>query len=387
MNKIWQTPIYNRTLEDVAYANANRASPEPLKGARNYTDLNRISGNIAFVRDTLTSLGYTIPAMQSRDDWIKTDFPKESDIANLKADVAAIRATGIVSPQTPLTPDLPYTHYQKINDIEKIIFDIEAALRRAEKISYNAGAFYAYSAAGWRFGRSNITLPTLPNPPVINTNVLPDGEVNTRYDYTLDIFNNSLAGLEISVADGSLPPGLVLDEIGNISGVPLLAGEYQIAIKAQNFMGEDEKDYFIIITIFPTPFNAGGFYAISGTGWHFGRAETVALPEYPVIITDKLPNGMVGDEYSYQIEFISTSLLGVVFEIIDGELPQGLTLSDEGVISGRPLTTSDSAFTIRVTNITGYDTKDFNILIETYNTNLRAGSPFAHSGLKFYFGG
>ena len=240
-----------------------------MKGARNYTDLNRISGNIAFVRDMLTELGYAIPAITSRDDWLKEDFPRESDITKLKADVAAIRATGIVSPQTPLTPDLPYTHYQKINDIEKIIFDIESALRRAEKISYNAGAFYAHA----------------------------------------------------------------------------------------------------------------------GLGFYFGKSATIPLPEYPVIITDVFPVGMVGDEYTYQIEFISTSLLGVVFEIIDGELPQGLTLSDEGAISGRPLTTSDSTFTIRVTNIAGYDTKDFNILIETYNTNLRAGSPFAYSGLGFYFGG
>ena len=282
---MWQQPIIDRSQSDVNYANANRASPIPLKGMRNASDLNRISDNLRHLREWLVGLGYTIPEITSRNDWgtitwgaendipTHTDngslFPRESDIANFKIDVAAIRATGIVSPQTPLTPDLPYTHYQKLNDVEKIIFDIEAALRRAEQIAYNAGAFYARS----------------------------------------------------------------------------------------------------------------------GVGWHFGKAAAIPLPEYPTIISDELPGGMVGNEYKYEIEVISSSLLGVVFEIISGELPRGLTLSNEGLILGRPLTIGCSPFTIRATNIAGYGTKELSITIETYNTNPRAGSRFVHSGLEFYFGG
>lgn len=49
--------IYDRTIEDVAYAKANPNSKEKLKGALNYTDLNRIEIWTIYIQTLLKSVG------------------------------------------------------------------------------------------------------------------------------------------------------------------------------------------------------------------------------------------------------------------------------------------------------------------------------------------
>jgi len=266
---MWLEPVIDRTQADVDYANLNRANVTPNKGARTANDLNRISGNMKYLRDLLVGSGYTVPKMTSRGDWEddSEDFPRQSDIEKFKADITALRNLRITPPICPKVPDLPYTHFQKINDIERIIFELERSLRNMESISYNAGAFYAFS----------------------------------------------------------------------------------------------------------------------GVGLYLGKSPVLDLPEYPVISTDHLPGGMVGDLYTVKIETISTSLLGVEFDITSGTLPEGLTLSEDGIISGRPLIIGSSDITITVTNVAGSSTKEFHIEIKTYTVSIAAGADNARAGLELYY--
>jgi len=127
---MWQTPITDRTLADVEFANANRDSPEPLKGMRNASDLNRISNNMRYISNLLLLLGIATPEITCKCDWLITDFPRESDIRKYQTDLNALRTVGNVLTTTPLTPDLPYTHYQKLNDIEQIIHDLHIIIGR-----------------------------------------------------------------------------------------------------------------------------------------------------------------------------------------------------------------------------------------------------------------
>jgi len=99
----------------------------------NASDLNRIGGNLRYVRELLRELGRNAPMITCRDDWEMSDVPRESDIGKIKTDVTALRALALLLPDTPLTPDLPYTHYQKLNDIERILSDIHAFIQRVHK--------------------------------------------------------------------------------------------------------------------------------------------------------------------------------------------------------------------------------------------------------------
>ena len=140
---MWITPVTDRTRADVDYARLNRNSPESLKGMRNYTDLQRIANNLRYLRDVLMGYGYTVPELTCRDDWGVGDVPRRADIEKFKADVSAIRATGFIAEDTPQVPDLPYLHYQKLNDIERILLDAIEAIARLEADFLYCGECYA----------------------------------------------------------------------------------------------------------------------------------------------------------------------------------------------------------------------------------------------------
>jgi len=127
-SNVWVQPIVDRTQADVDYADANRGNLTPNKGARNGSDLERITGNLRYLRDELTELGYTIPPLISLTEWPMDFIPRYSDIDKIRVDVQTIRNVGLVSPHTPHVPPLPYLAYQKLNDIEKILFDVNTIM-------------------------------------------------------------------------------------------------------------------------------------------------------------------------------------------------------------------------------------------------------------------
>lgn len=118
----WLEPIVDRTWADVEYADANRGSLAPLKGMRNYSDLNRISGNLRAIRELLVDVGYIIPPITSRDDWDMFELPRESDIRKIKDDLITLTEAAPFFDDMPDVPELPYLHYQKLNDIESILY-------------------------------------------------------------------------------------------------------------------------------------------------------------------------------------------------------------------------------------------------------------------------
>lgn len=120
----WIDPIFDRTLADVEYA---RANPElisrSLKGRRESSDLNRIAENCAYINNILTEVANGIELSQ-RSGWTKTEFPNYNEIQAMVNDVSALRDITYVSPTLAATPTLPINTYQKMNLIERIIYEI-----------------------------------------------------------------------------------------------------------------------------------------------------------------------------------------------------------------------------------------------------------------------
>lgn len=92
-----------------------------FKGALNISDLNRIEQNMNVLSEIL---GLTITIKT----WQETDIPTNTDFTRIRNNLMSIRSQavlqGLIYASTPEVPNLPFNHYQKINDIEKIIFDI-----------------------------------------------------------------------------------------------------------------------------------------------------------------------------------------------------------------------------------------------------------------------
>ena len=139
----WISPIYDRTLSDVEQAKSNRNDSQSWKGALNYVDWERITGNIKFVSDELKSRGINPPAMTSKLFWTIGEIPPRAEIAKIRSDLISLYDFWYKLSSTPHPPDLPYTHYQKINDIEKILFDFKQFIDWLDDTNIYSGQFYS----------------------------------------------------------------------------------------------------------------------------------------------------------------------------------------------------------------------------------------------------
>ena len=165
--------------------------------------------------------------------------------------------------------------------------------------------------------------------PVITTTTLPDGIVGTSYNQTLTATGTT--PVNWSMSSGNLPTGLSLSAAGVISGTPTAAGVFNFTIKATNSVGNDTK------------------------------ALSILVLEPPTITTTTLPSGLTGTAYSIQLS--ATGTTPITWTLESGNLPVGLSISTDGLISGIPTAESTFNFTVKATNSVGSDTKPFSIII------------------------
>src|SRR5262249_6848975 len=150
---------------------------------------------------------------------------------------------------------------------------------------------------------------------------------------------------------GSLPPGLTLNKTtGVVSGTPTTAGSYTFVIKVVDSKGSSDITSSCTITVLPAPINLD--CGSCGTG-----------------------NAAVGTAYSSSLH-VSGASGSVVFSIISGSLPPGLTLSSStGMISGTPTTAGTYTFTSKVVDSKGNsDTQSCTIIVLATAIDLQCGS-------------
>lgn len=81
----------------------------------------------------------------------------------------------------------------------------------------------------------------------------------------------------------------------------------------------------------------------------------------PTITTTDLPNGTVDTAYSQTLTADGTA--SITWSVTGGDLPDGLSLSEDGVLSGTPTTADTYNFTVTATNDAGSDSKEFTLTI------------------------
>lgn len=170
-----------------------------------------------------------------------------------------------------------------------------------------------------------LTLNVVPAPLSITPISLPDGTVNAPYpSQQLSVTGGSGAG-SWSVSGGGLPPGLALSAGGEISGTP---------------------------TTYPgSPFTFTATFTDADT-----RVSTAVIalsisvnPEPLAILTTTLPDGRKGVNYHQQLQ-ASGGTGDYSWSKTGGKLPRGLSLSSDGVISGKPKRKQSRTFTVRVSD-------------------------------------
>ena len=157
----------------------------------------------------------------------------------------------------------------------------------------------------------------------ITTTSLPSGQVGGAYSQNLAA-SGGIPPFTWSISAGALPAGLSLSPAGQISGTPSAAGTANFTIHvSDSASGADSLVTALIIQ--PAPLT---------------------------VTTTSLANGSTGVPYSQTLQ-ASGGTPPYSWSLSSGTLPRGLTLSTSGSITGRPATSGNFKFTVRVTDRTG----------------------------------
>ena len=138
---VWIQPVYDRTDEDVAFAqeqiqkwidaklSGNPVETYELKGCFNLTDINRIEGDIQYISDRLDELHY--PPGTSCKVWERSGLPTARDVRRILSNIKRIIAVYYQPTGVPNVPGSMGT-YSDINAIEQNLYAIKQLLDAME---------------------------------------------------------------------------------------------------------------------------------------------------------------------------------------------------------------------------------------------------------------
>ncbi len=114
----------------------------PMKGAYNYTDLNRVGTALLALQSILAGYGYSV-TVNVRTDYVNGEWPTESDMNAYVQSIANVRSVLAVFETTPPAPDSMDDGTITVwNNIEKILKDVETIIDYAVAAFKYSGEFY-----------------------------------------------------------------------------------------------------------------------------------------------------------------------------------------------------------------------------------------------------
>jgi uncharacterized protein (TIGR03437 family) len=181
---------------------------------------------------------------------------------------------------------------------------------------------------------------------VISQAGLANGQLGQSYSSTLSA-SNGQAPYAFSLASGSLPPGLTLATNGNVSGIPTASGLFQAAIRVTDSTSATAT---LTVPIF-----------IASNGLTF--------------TTFTIPSARQNQAYAAVLQ-AGGGTPPYAFQLAEGTIPAGLTLSPSGLLSGTPSQSASSLFTVRVTDGGGASSfVTFNFNVNNSNIALISATP------------
>ena len=162
--------------------------------------------------------------------------------------------------------------------------------------------------------------------PQITSTSMPNGLVGTSYSTVLAGVNGTTP-YTFAVSAGTLPAGLSLNvNTGVLSGTPTTAGNASLTFRITDSVLNSSTKSLSVLVVSPSP---------------------------PQFTTTVLPQAALGSSYAQPL-VVSGGVQPYAFSVSAGALPGGLTFSaTSGIISGTPISTGTSIFTILVTDNIG----------------------------------
>ena len=165
---------------------------------------------------------------------------------------------------------------------------------------------------------------------------LPQGTVGEPYEFEFEA-NGGTGQFSWSRTGGSLPVGLTLDAQGVVSGTPTEPDTATFTVQATSGGGSDSAQFQIIVA--------------------------PATSTLSIATLSPLPTGTVGTPYSVSLR-ANGGVGGYEWDLSNGVLPTGLSLSRAGAIAGVPTTAGTFTFTARVTSGVQTDSRQFRLTVQ-----------------------
>jgi large repetitive protein len=167
------------------------------------------------------------------------------------------------------------------------------------------------------------------------------------------------------VTNGSLPAGLTMSSSGLVTGTPTASGPTQPWVTVHDLLPSE-----------------GGYPWCGGDNQSQRQFVFTAVPGLS-IQNQSVPGGTMGQPYSVTFTALSVTNTNPVqgspadatWSVQSGNLPAGVTLSSQGVLSGTP--TSEGSYQFVVKAVGGSDTSDTETETLVVRQPIAVSSPFA----------
>jgi hypothetical protein len=215
-----------------------------------------------------------------------------------------------------------------------LIATVEAGTNSYSDNTALANTLYTYRIRAFNFtgpssysAEASVTTPATPTALTISTIDLAEATVNVPYSRTISAVGGKTPYRWV-VSSGSLPQGISMSQFGELSGTPSVAGTSNFIVRVT------DADDAIVTKSFSLVVNP---------------------PVVLSITTRELPRGSVGTSYSQQLG-ATGGQTPYTWSVQSGNLPEGLSLNQNGIIQGTPELASTSSFVIRLADTTGTST-------------------------------
>ena len=115
-----------------------------MKGRYSFTDMNRVENAVEYVSGRFLDAGYLHPLLSTKTDWNGLSVPTRADMERYLGNVATLRGLVPVYPTTPAAPTVNQRfNYERANDIEKILMDLDDIITKIPQSWNRAGELYS----------------------------------------------------------------------------------------------------------------------------------------------------------------------------------------------------------------------------------------------------
>ena len=90
---------------------------------------------------------------------------------------------------------------------------------------------------------------------VVKTQTLPNGQVGVPYEGGLAVTGNASAVSAVTVASGSIPPGLAADTTLRLTGTPTASGHYTFTLTFTDGAGNVTSGTLTLTVAYPSAFD------------------------------------------------------------------------------------------------------------------------------------